>query len=800
MPLISTFQLRLSLTQCALSTTDEEGTTLEDLGCTGEATNPLNIFVVPISLMPADEGKPHTLWAFTCSERGIATFQTCVKVLMSEANVKASNLRSLLKILFGVTHFPPALEALQVLATENKLEPTAVAVLATCFRELALRMTPHAHVGALDSVLEGSRQIFAWLHSKFGESLQNASDIDDPEAALVRAVVLVELPEEPANYYPGPSQRCEIADIEVIGVANPSSAPTCEGRTLRKIRVETHVNCQEDFTLLALALWGNYDFVSNYYVDFRDNIANPFEHRRIPLADWSDFGRLLVEANKCDRFRMIPPMSLDDNPPPGITLCSQGYVSTYRRDVGHFKDVQSTLENAITGVEVLKSEPGKSICQALEPIIQQRKLRGTWDIDDWETKGKIGPDDFIDPDSVEAIVFCFDLSWSMQTPLGNDWIGNGSENTFSRLDEMKQVFRNAIARIEGYNLEKTHVGLVTFASADQVLARAPISKKRQGFKDELKDAEPTGITALWDGLMKAREMLVSFQSAHPKSKLRIIALTDGEDNGSTSEPGDVCQALYDSNIVLDSIVVGTSCTSDLFRMSKHTGGYAFQPLSRLLLFQIFLLEPFLDISARPPIERVAITDYQTSLPKQADMQTLYDFPPCRPHKLESGAFVSLEAHSRFFPSKHAPVSSYIGQSRTTALAERLLPDRGRPGANAAYPSSTLVPSSRQLSLAPSDQSSTWSASTVGKVYLHEMRLMISNPHSFLDVYVSESDMGFWKVVMQGPESTPYQHGNFLLLVSMTRNYPQTAPLVRFITPILHPNITKVRCHLSMKGI
>jgi len=60
----------------------------------------------------------------------------------------------------------------------------------------------------------------------------------------------------------------------------------------------------------------------------------------------------------------------------------------------------------------------------------------------------------------------------------------------------------------------------------------------------------------------------------------------------------------------------------------------------------------------------------------------------------------------------------------------------------------------------------------------------------MDVYVSETNIGFWKVVMQGPPRSPYADGVFVLTVEMTSRFPLAAPEVRFITPILHPNITK----------
>jgi ubiquitin-protein ligase len=70
--------------------------------------------------------------------------------------------------------------------------------------------------------------------------------------------------------------------------------------------------------------------------------------------------------------------------------------------------------------------------------------------------------------------------------------------------------------------------------------------------------------------------------------------------------------------------------------------------------------------------------------------------------------------------------------------------------------------------------------------------MIARPHEAMDIYVNESNMSFWKIIMSGPSASPYERGTFVLMVEMPSNYPQRAPTVRFITPILHPNVTKVR--------
>jgi len=47
---------------------------------------------------------------------------------------------------------------------------------------------------------------------------------------------------------------------------------------------------------------------------------------------------------------------------------------------------------------------------------------------------------------------------------------------------------------------------------------------------------------------------------------------------------------------------------------------------------------------------------------------------------------------------------------------------------------------------------------------------------------------FIKVQMTGPEGSPYERGIFELEVRMGERYPFAPPLVKFITPVYHPNI------------
>lgn len=82
------------------------------------------------------------------------------------------------------------------------------------------------------------------------------------------------------------------------------------------------------------------------------------------------------------------------------------------------------------------------------------------------------------------------------------------------------------------------------------------------------------------------------------------------------------------------------------------------------------------------------------------------------------------------------------------------------------------------------------ANSLAKVkrIMKEMREVQQKPHPAFDVYPSEKDLSFWKVVVQGPVGTPYADGVFLFYIHFKREYPDIAPEIRFVTRIRHANI------------
>lgn len=70
--------------------------------------------------------------------------------------------------------------------------------------------------------------------------------------------------------------------------------------------------------------------------------------------------------------------------------------------------------------------------------------------------------------------------------------------------------------------------------------------------------------------------------------------------------------------------------------------------------------------------------------------------------------------------------------------------------------------------------------------------MVENEHEYMKVSASESNMGFWKVWMQGLPGSPYEKGDFLRYVDIWEKYLTKPPEAKFIIPILHQDVMKVR--------
>jgi uncharacterized protein YegL len=276
------------------------------------------------------------------------------------------------------------------------------------------------------------------------------------------------------------------------------------------------------------------------------------------------------------------------------------------------------------------------------------------------------------------------------------------ERRLSRIEVLKQMFESMINRIIAYSY-KTHVGLVTFDSTARV--SQSITHVIENFRRSVENMETDGDTALWDGLKLAQAQIVKHAEKYPLAQRRIICLSDGNDTKSIAGVADLCFKLRADKIVVDSVCIGEDDNKDLKALSIMLGSYCFNPQDLTTALGICEMEPFLSQTERPPPKVAtadaprtsALNNFYTMRNRAAFTVVTQDvFPKRKEHPRLEDTFIQLANCVRSSASNHS--------SLPTLRASRLLV---------------------------------------------EMREIAADPHPMYDCYVSESDMFFWKVVIQG---------------------------------------------------
>lgn len=72
----------------------------------------------------------------------------------------------------------------------------------------------------------------------------------------------------------------------------------------------------------------------------------------------------------------------------------------------------------------------------------------------------------------------------------------------------------------------------------------------------------------------------------------------------------------------------------------------------------------------------------------------------------------------------------------------------------------------------------------------QYKQLLKNPDELYTIKPDERNFLLWKVIFFGPPNTIFEYGMFEAEMVFPRDYPNSPPKIKFITPLFHPNIYK----------
>ncbi|KAF3934009.1 hypothetical protein ABW19_dt0200005 [Dactylella cylindrospora] len=722
-----------------------EDLTLFDFDFVGTRSSPLNLFVVlrytgnigAAKHSGADLKSTSNVNAWhpveRCTQASISTFCASLEIIKRKITDNATQ-RRFLTALWQTTHFPPAVRAMSNFFDSRTMLPEEKAALAQIFQALCLRAVPDwAIFNKPENALEGSRQLLGWLLDQVTACKRGGTGKQD----WTRKAII-----KPVNAAAVQAGSSGTADSSILCI-------TLQNGDTLDVSVEfldKSVSKYPSSRRLVLGFRGRFDFDGNSYLEMPKDAGSLLDHRILHHPNKDGFYEQIINTSSLPALCTVAPLSLSSSRPPVLTLNNEGLISIFEFG-GECADEWARIWNPVTGVQLIMSnDQGQALAKTLKPVIQARKASGAWPLDGWDV-GSLNANTVDTRKPTELVMICIDCSWSMDDPAyRNEDADLQAHEKLTAMAATKILFRGYTQTVSNYKLPVLF-GVMKFASTVTTMTEE-LTPLLAEVEPQIEALYPHGMTAMWDCVYQAGEQLVREKVNHPDAKLRIIVLTDGDDNQSKQTNKSTYSYLWENDIVLDAIVFGTYSYDCLFKICKVTGGYAMRPTCTQEVIQIADTETMLDQTRRPPfIKDSYLPLFDTVQPLAPITINAFSVPAARSNPHETDEFMSL-----------ANASTAYGKTKNSA-------NDGAQTRNAGD-------DARRRRM------------------LIEIKDMAENPHPDMDIYVSESNMSFWKIVMQGPSGSKYQNGTFVLFLDMTDDYPRKAPEARFLTPIMHPNINK----------
>lgn len=353
-------------------------------------------------------------------------------------------------------------------------------------------------------------------------------------------------------------------------------------------------------------------------------------------------------------------------------------------------------------------------------------------------------EDQIDPKAVKQFVFvCVDKSGSMCINYYE------SINRFTAAQEFFVAFANHCYTFHTSSL----YGSIMFE--DDIEVRNPLNALVTDFINRMiiKGEEPDGCTAMFHAIAKAANIMIEANKNkdYPNAIYRIVVISDGLDNYSDyNEIADIANLLIQNKIRVDAILIARDIDARLVAITQATGGITVWPRTMQEGLELFDKEEFFNVDIRQ-FGEFATTHYDAN--KIQTFEREFNLS-----KLNNKIFVKQNTLNldNEIVTKPAMAVAEFNKEQEEINSGKVEPTKSH---------------SRQ------------------KRIIQELRKIIKEPNPDIQVFPLKNKVDFWRVLLKGPEGTPYANRWFYLTVDFPSNYPEHYPLIRFVNPPFHPNVT-----------
>merc|ERR1719296_106438 len=326
-------------------------------------------------------------------------------------------------------------------------------------------------------------------------------------------------------------------------------------------------------------------------------------------------------------------------------------------------------------------------------------------------------------------------------------------NQRTRMEAVKAMFYAFRDRADTMGRGTHQMGLVQFDT--EVERLLDLTTRLDRFEAIVDDMEKRGQTAIYSSIVEAARMLQPHFEQDGQADLRILVLTDGQNNAGAS-PEEALSAAGSIGAVVDAIIVGHRPDSNLRKIVNATNGECYQINDLGEGFELLEAESVVSLKAR----RGGAAKPPFAPPARVDFGVIGEKTITKGTQVKAAVAVSSELTKKAVVSVHKMAAS----------------DADASGSGPAAANGRSAPSARRLVMelqkVSQGDASVWYHSGEG-----------------IHIFPAGDDLGFWRALIEGPSGTPFEGGVFLLNVVIPEAYPLSPPKITFETPVYHCNVS-----------